>query len=177
MDIIAETQAHFRLRISNDILDAEQALRTFDNALLWGPKSSVTRFERLARLRKYSTPAGWDWVDAILERFPALGNLKAHEQYQEHAKSRIEAEPSKFWPETRGMSEICTPDILFAAPAVDALGPIVLAAQHSRSYGQQSCKTKEPGTPLFTHTLPNVGNTCFFNSVLQVIASISSFVA
>ena len=26
-------------------------------------------------------------------------------------------------------------------------------------------------------TLPNIGNTCFFNSVLQVIASIPSFVA
>ncbi len=177
MEIIAETQAHSRLRISNDILDAEQALRTFDNALLWGPKSSVTRFERLVRLRKYSTPAGWDWVDAILERFPVLGNLKAHEQYQEHAKSRIEAEPSKFRLETRGMSEICPPEILSAAPAVDALGPIVLTANHSHLHGQQPCKIKEAGMPLFTHTLPNVGNTCFFNSVLQVIASLSSFVA
>jgi hypothetical protein len=179
IEIVAETQAHLRLRISNDIFDAEQALRTFDNALLWGPKSSVTRFERLARLRNYSTPAGWEWVDSILERFPALGDLKAHEQYREHEKS-IAAGTSKLKPETRstrGMSEIGTPEIFSTAPAVHALGPVVLAAQHSHSYGQQPCKTKEPGTPLFTHTLPNVGNTCFFNSVLQVIASIPSFVA
>jgi len=30
---------------------------------------------------------------------------------------------------------------------------------------------------LFSRTLPNIGHTCFFNSVLQVIASIPSFVA
>jgi hypothetical protein len=95
-------------------------------------------------------------------------------------KAALRQEPSKLRPETRstrGMSEICTPEILSAAPAVDALGPVVLAAQHSHSHGQQPCKIKELGMPLFTHTLPNVGNTCFFNSVLQVIASISSFVA
>ena len=175
MVIIAETQAHLRLRISNDILDAEQALRTFDNAPLWGPKSSVTRFERLARLRKYSTPAGWDWVDFILERFPALGDLKAHEQYQEQARGTAAklvgtSIPRPETRSTRAVSEICSPELLPVAPAVDALGPVVLVAQHSQSHSQQPGKIQELGMPLFTHTLPNVGNTCFFNSVLQVIA-------
>jgi hypothetical protein len=30
---------------------------------------------------------------------------------------------------------------------------------------------------FYSRTLPNVGNTCFFNSVLQVVASIAPFVA
>ena len=68
--------------IPADILEAERALSVFDCASEWGPKSSVTRSERLARGRKYSKPAGWDWVDDILQRFPALGDLKAHEQLQ-----------------------------------------------------------------------------------------------
>ena len=114
MAIIAETQTCLRLQISNDILDAEQALRIFDNAPLWGPKSFVTRFERLARLRKYSTPVGWNWVDSVLERFPALGGLKAHEQYQEHANgiaARLAgaSTPRTETRSTRAVSEICSP--------------------------------------------------------------------
>jgi hypothetical protein len=40
------------------ILEAERALSVFDCASECGPKSSVTRSERLARRRKYSKPAG-----------------------------------------------------------------------------------------------------------------------
>ncbi len=74
--------------ILNKIMDAERApsLSEFGSAIIWGPKSSVIRFdsERLARRRKYSALAGWEWVDKILQRFPALGNLKEHEHYQVH---------------------------------------------------------------------------------------------
>jgi len=64
------------------ILEAERALRLFDCSTCWGPPSSVTRFERLARRRQFSMPTpGWEWVDVILHRFPALGRLKAFEKY------------------------------------------------------------------------------------------------
>ena len=78
------TQALWQRPIPTNILDAEQALREFDSATLWGPKCSVTRSERLARGRKYFSSAGWEWVDAILQRFPALGSLKAHKKLQVH---------------------------------------------------------------------------------------------
>ncbi len=48
-----------------------------------------TRFERLARLRKCASPAGWEWVDDILRQFPALGCLKAHERIQASARHTV----------------------------------------------------------------------------------------
>ena len=74
---------------------------------------------------------GWEWVDAILIRFPALGSLKAHEQY---------------------------------------VGPVSLDLADPVPLGTSSQVVE------FRHTLPNLGNTCFFNSLLQLIASIPSFV-
>jgi hypothetical protein len=68
-----QLQANRLVQIPTDIFEAERALSVFDCAGAWGPKSSVTRFERLARLRKYSLTAGWEWVDDILRRSPALG--------------------------------------------------------------------------------------------------------
>jgi hypothetical protein len=72
-----------------DILDAERALSVFDYSVMWGPNSSVTRFERLARRRKYAPTDGWEWVDDILCQFPELGHLKAHERIEDDASCKI----------------------------------------------------------------------------------------
>ena len=121
--------------IPDNIWSAETALQAFDNAVsIWGPKLSVTRNERVARLRKLSPGGrpGWEWVDAILTQFPALGSLKAHERY--------------VGPDSQGLVD--------SVPLGTSLAQVV----------------------EFRHTLPNLGNTCFFNSLLQLIASIPSFV-
>ena len=121
--------------IPDNIWDAQKALKVFDNAVsIWGPKLSVTRNERVARMRKLvpGGVSGWAWVDAILTRFPALGSLKAHEQY---------------------------------------VGPISLDLANPVPLGTSLAQVVE-----FRHTLPNLGNTCFFNSLLQLLASIPSFV-
>jgi hypothetical protein len=66
-----------------NVLEAEQALREFDCSTRWGPAFSLTRFKRLARRRALpEAPPGWEWVDDILRRFPALGNLTAAEKYR-----------------------------------------------------------------------------------------------
>jgi hypothetical protein len=121
--------------IPDNIWSAQTALQVFDNAVsIWGPKLSVTRNERIARLRKFFPGGmpGWEWVDAILIRFPALGSLKAHEQY---------------------------------------VGPVSLDLADPVPLGTSLAQVVE-----FRHTLPNLGNTCSFNSLLQLIASIPSFV-
>jgi hypothetical protein len=51
-------QANQYAQIPTDIFEAERALSVFDCSSMWGPKPSVFRFERLARLRKYSPTAG-----------------------------------------------------------------------------------------------------------------------
>ena len=167
--------------IPANIQDAEQALREFDYATIWGPKFSVTRFERLVRGRKYSALAGWEWVDGILLRFPALGNLKAHEQYQVHGRGSA-TKYSLLGLNTRPvLVEQQTHAPLLTSADAEKPGTMLASAmrvdpashlEHSRP--DESRPTRRH---LFNRTLPNIGNTCFFNSVLQVVASIPSFVA
>ena len=84
-----KSQANRRTPIPTDILEAERALSAFDCSSVWGPKSSVSRVERLSRLRKYSSIAGWEWVDDILNQFPALGSLTANERIQDGARCTV----------------------------------------------------------------------------------------
>ncbi len=65
-----------------NILNAERALHDFDTASSVGPKLSCTRFELLARIRKFTAVDEWEWVAEILQRFPTLGHLKPSERYQ-----------------------------------------------------------------------------------------------
>jgi hypothetical protein len=55
----------------------------------------------------------------------------------------------------------------------------VPADQHhdSLSTNPKPATDVHSGENLFSHNLPNVGNTCFFNSALQTVASIPSLVA
>jgi len=46
--------------VPTSIIEAEEALHEFDFASKWGPRFSVTRSERLARLRAFSTDIGWE---------------------------------------------------------------------------------------------------------------------
>ena len=79
----------------SNIREAEQALRVFDCSTQWGPSSSLTRFARLARRRAFpAAPTGWDWVDDILRRFPALGNLTAAVKYRGRADT-VPAAPDR----------------------------------------------------------------------------------
>ena len=169
--------------IPTTILEAEQTLREFDNARIWGPKSSVTRFERLARRRKYATTPGWDWVDDILHRFPALGSLKAHEQYRRPApipgvrapKSGLNPCPARAEQQTAEHAPGLSPVTVAEASKAPVSAELTDQSPHlniSRpEANEHTCRHH------FNRTLPNVGNTCFFNSVLQVVASIPSFVA
>jgi hypothetical protein len=45
-------QANRHVQTPTDIFQGERALSVFDCSGVWGTKSSVNRFERLARLRK-----------------------------------------------------------------------------------------------------------------------------
>jgi hypothetical protein len=47
-----------RIAVQINILEAEAALHEFDISTKWGPRLSVTRLERLARLRKFTDVAG-----------------------------------------------------------------------------------------------------------------------
>jgi hypothetical protein len=55
------------------IEEAEEVLRPFDVSPYWGPSQSLSRAERVHRVRKFGyVMEGWDWVDAILAKFPEL---------------------------------------------------------------------------------------------------------
>ncbi len=54
----------------NNTMEAECALRVLDSESIWGQKSFVSRFARLARRQKYSAAlAGWEWVDDIVRTY------------------------------------------------------------------------------------------------------------
>ena len=82
--LLVDEDSHDHARRPSNICEAEQALRDFNCSSKWDPSSSITRFDSLARLRKLATPpAGWEWVETILCRFNALGNLKVQGHYRE----------------------------------------------------------------------------------------------
>ncbi len=63
-------------------MGSRTGLGAFDRATIFGPPSSVTRSQRLARQRRLVDTPGWAWVDVLTQRFPVLGDLKAHERYK-----------------------------------------------------------------------------------------------
>ena len=64
-------------RVPQTLSQAEEVLRKFDIASVWGPSQSVSRAERLHRLRVRGIgPPGWEWVDAVLRAFPVLAQLR-----------------------------------------------------------------------------------------------------
>ena len=164
----AQEQASLQRPIPADILEAERALSVFDWASEWGPKSSVTRFERLARGCKYSKPAGWDWVDDILRRFPALGDLKAHEKLQTGTHNTV-TRPTQY-------EVVATPCAKQQPIAPAGTAPTRVPESWMLTDQLPPRGTSTGKQQPFRRTLPNVGNTCFFNSVLQVIASLPAFV-
>jgi hypothetical protein len=159
-------QANRHAPIPTDIFEAEGALSAFDCSSVWGPKSSVSRFERLARPRKYSSIAGWEWVDDILHQFPALGRLTANERIQDGARCTVTHSAQNNVLALPGLHKgSIAPD----GPAVrKSKLPVAMETPPGGSMSSKQC--------LFQHTLLNVGNTCYFNSVLQVVASLPLFV-
>jgi hypothetical protein len=123
-------------KIPANIWDAEVALRKFDFSTKWGPRLSLTRSERLVRGRKLGVQDDWEWIDDILRRFPALGGLKAHEQYQEHVRDS-EAQSSMLDLNTRHAltkRQTHTPRLTAAGMAMtEELASTVLADPTSRS--------------------------------------------
>jgi hypothetical protein len=86
---------HTQAWVPSNIYEAEQALRPFDCSSQWGPPSSTTRLERWTRRQKLvALPEDWRWVETILQRFPALGHLKASEQYRESGHSGLITAPA-----------------------------------------------------------------------------------
>ena len=162
--------------VPKDIFEAEQKLKIFDLSTRWGPSSSLTRFERITRGRKLIIPApvGWDWVDDILCRFPALGSLKASEQY----KALMQA--------TESMSELEAPLTRAVQKMVRTPRLALVTRKETQTLFHKRCsnqplRLEKPGESevprehLFNSTLQNDGNTCFFNTALQVVASIPAF--
>ena len=167
--------------IPTNLLDAEQALREFDIAKsIWGPNLSTTRFERWARRMKLpAPPTGWDWVKDILRVFPTLGSLRADQRCPNCTQQNplpLSGSPLSGWccmrPPTQNRKPESTTSShhTFATklPRVGNRSPC-LANRHTT-------KPSRNDQPLFPHTLRNVGNTCFFNSALQVIASLHPLV-
>ena len=56
---------------------AVHLLRSFDISLDWGPSQSLTRAERISRRKQVGqVPPGWEWVENILQIYPALADVK-----------------------------------------------------------------------------------------------------
>ena len=56
---------------------AVHSLRSFDISLDWGPSQSLTRAERIRRRKQDGqVPPGWEWVENILQIYPALADVK-----------------------------------------------------------------------------------------------------
>jgi hypothetical protein len=163
----------------SNIHQAEAALSQFDWSTLWGPRLSVTRNERLARRRRLpGPPAGWGWVDEILKCFPTLGDQCCGKTGV--AAARVlppvlypsTAHTTKSLPvRTQNPGAKSSPD-----ETLKILGTLTSGAlaQPPISEPARENPTKRS---LYNHTLQNMGNTCFFNSALQVVASIDLFVA
>ncbi len=168
----------------SNVLEAEQALRAFDCSTRWNqpcpsPASTALR-DALRRRRFPGTPTGREWVDDILRRFPALGKLRATERYCAGADtvSVMATSSAQDLPAASG-AQLPDSGIPRGMPA---LGDGTLVTQ--KILAPENClwqqQTLPPGSAescVYSRTLPNVGNTCFFNSLLQAVASISPFVA
>jgi hypothetical protein len=155
--------------IPDNIWEAQRTLKDFDWSVEFGPRLSLTRTAQFNRRRRLSALAGWGWVDDLLKRFPELGYLKPFDQYQGQEQIGLLLRPTRLVLRdqhthipghapvsgSKSMSSVTTDQI-----------------QHLRKAG-----SGERGPqPSSTSTLQNIGSTCFFNSALQVIASIPVFV-
>ena len=174
-----------------DIFEAERRLKQFDYSTRWGPtpSSSLTRSERLARGRRLlaPVPAGWEWVDDIIRRFPALGDLKATDQYKlPNRTTEPMPEQRKLPRTTRLLSESLVPltrteeKKARVRQSVSGMSTATLVSMpHDRNNRPlkvaQIGEDEAPKRHLFNHTLQNYGNTCFFNVALQAVASVAAF--
>ena len=169
--------------VPSNILEAEQALRLFDCSASWGTSSSATRFERLARRRKFfPPPPGLEWVDDILHRFPALGHLKAFERYRWNTGTAAASVPSSVLTSSstnmEQLPKVQIPEEVSASREA-TLEAQVTPASTVWLLQPQLAPGVEDHTQHFSNnrTLQNVEKTCFFNSVLQVVALIHPFAA
>ena len=162
----------------SNILQARAALSSFDCSTHWGPRLSVTRRERLARRRRCpGPPAGWGWVDAILLRFPTLGE----EGCGCNGAAAARVPPPGLCPpsaHTMNSLPVWTPDPgAQSSPgeALITLGIPTLVAPVQPEASEPVWENPNKHSH-FTRTLKNVGNTCFFNATMQAVASIGDFV-
>jgi len=151
--------------IPTNILEAEQALRKFDTSSAVGPKCSCTRFELLNRLQKLSLGDRWEQARIILEQYPALGHLKVHERYQACERNGAVTAHVPVMNKHLAPTYPERPNPTSTAQ-LQALGTVTRADSKASA-----------SVEIFPRTLANYGNTCFFNSLLQLIASIPPFIA
>ena len=105
-------------------------------------------------------------MGGLHHQFPALGCLTANERLQDGARCTVTQPAQNNVLALLGLHKCSMPQV---DPAVkkSELSVVVEAPPG----GSMSSKQR-----LFQHTLLNVGNSCYFNSVLQVVASLPLFV-
>ena len=91
--------------------EAVTLLRSFDISTQWGPCQSLTRTERLRRLKQIARePPGWEWVEDILRIYPALADVKPaiHPllSLQDYSESGRNMQVSKFSVSTSNATEV-----------------------------------------------------------------------
>ena len=108
-------------------------------------------------------------MNIILKQYPALGNLTVHGRYQEGG--RLGAVTSH----APDLDNQPAPTYLELSKPASASGQhdVGTIMCEDRQLSKESSASDKP----FHCTLVNYGNTCFFNSLLQLIASIPSFIA
>ena len=94
-------------QVPSTVAEAEHLLRSFDVAPSWGPAQSLTRAERLRRLRTFQTdPPGWAWVDSILTKYPELASVRPSHRVSGIAQPSSTERPPAPCPRTRNAA--CT---------------------------------------------------------------------
>ena len=133
-------------------MEAEELLKTFDIATFWGPSLSLTRAERLQRRRKYyPNMPGWEWVDEVLQAYPALAQLTGHEKFSESCCKLQEASPRvQLGPGFPAVSS--TPQQRRATDSVRAPQSVTVSA-----HGKESEELSGPTRNLANVSAPLVG--------------------
>jgi hypothetical protein len=124
-----------------------------------------TRFELLERLQKFSLGDRWERVRIILEQYPALGHLKVHERCQVCERNGAVT------------AHITVMNKHLAPTYPERSNPASTTQQQAEGTVTRADSKASASVEIFPRTLANYGNTCFFNSLLQLIASIPPFIA